>query len=697
MIHRLRDNLQHARELGGQRLLFRVGWELSLRTDAAGLLPLRPMQVGAAPPGWPDQLGFSDPFRVSECLRARIPETTLAGLRDDALAAATGSVVAFGSTRRDFGQPINWHRQPDNGLMWPAQAPWWRSMDDGDRIGDVKLVWEVGRFPHAYHMARAAAFFPDLADVLAPALAAQITGFIDANPLGRGVHWASGQETAVRLLAWLFAYDTMLSRHPVGATLTLPLRQALADGVAHVERYISYARYAVYNNHLIAEALALLAGSVFLPELPCARRWREVGWQILDDAASEQFYPDGGYIQQSCNYERVAIQYYLWASALGRATGLGPPPAWQKAAERALDFLYALQNPVDGTMPRYGCIDSALPCPWQTSPLQDFRPTLQALSIATRGERLFPPGPCDEPAAWLFGPLSLDSPMRPKARVSVSFPFSGHHVLRGHDPQNYAVWRCGPVRDRFNQIDMLHLDVTWRGVNVLVDGGSYLYNGPAEWHDHFLGTASHNTLMLDGQNQMVRLHRFTNVFLTQAKRLAWDDSPDWLACTGEHYGFRRLPGGAVHRRSILYYRDDLWIVLDTVVGAGTHRARLHWLTASVPYTYDAAQGRLTLAPAPGAFAIAVYDAAATPLAGSVVSGASTPPRGWVSPNYSEKIPAPSLAVEQDGALPMQFISVLGPTHAALCKEGDVYIVQANQPYRFRIVDGTLVPVAPPPA
>jgi asparagine synthase (glutamine-hydrolysing) len=26
------------------------------------------------------------------------------------------------------------------------------------RIGDVKLTWEIGRFPHAYYLARAAAF-----------------------------------------------------------------------------------------------------------------------------------------------------------------------------------------------------------------------------------------------------------------------------------------------------------------------------------------------------------------------------------------------------------------------------------------------------------------------------------------------------------------------------------------------------------
>ena len=49
-------------------------------------------------------------------------------------------------------------------------------------------------------------------------------------------------------------------------------------------------------------------------------------------------------------------------------------------------------------------------------------------------------------------------------------------------------------------MDMLHLDVWWRGCNVLVDGGSYLYNGPGVWHNHFQSANSHNTVVVDSRD-----------------------------------------------------------------------------------------------------------------------------------------------------------------------------------------------------
>ena len=31
--------------------------------------------------------------------------------------------------------------------------------------------------------------------------------------------------------------------------------------------------------------------------------------------------------------------------------------------------------------------------------------------------------------------------------------------------------------------------------------------------------------------------------------------------SGEHYGYRRHPGGCVHRRSVLFLKDDTWVVV----------------------------------------------------------------------------------------------------------------------------------------
>ena len=116
---------------------------------------------------------------------------------------------------------------------------------------------------------------------------------------------------------------------------------------------------------------------------------------------------------------------------------------------------------------------------------------------------------------------SLDAPLRKPARTSVSFAHTGYHVLRGRNESTFAAFRCGSLHDRFSQIDMLHLDVWWRGQNVLVDPGSYQYNGAPCWHEHFMRTAAHNTVVVDGCDQMVHHRQFKVLYWTRARALSF--------------------------------------------------------------------------------------------------------------------------------------------------------------------------------
>lgn len=699
----LRDLWQEAYELGPRGALHRAGWELQMRADlwhqiAALLDRGRPKlahdHASNGGLGWTTRLPFADAHVVAHAMRPRMAPGALAELRQHAQSAVHGRIRCFGTVTTDFGRPIDWHLHPSSQQRWQAKAPWWRSLDPAQHIGDVKLTWEVARFPHAYHMARAAAFEPECSEAWATALLTQMQGFNAQNPVGRGVHWLSGQEIAVRLLAWVFALDTLLCASSVGAAATRVVGHALAVGALHVERHIHYAHHSVYNNHLLAEALALLLAGVLLRHGPDAARWRKLGLALLSEGAERQVYRDGAYIQQSHNYHRVALQYYLWACALARAGQHDIPEAWTRALSRSVDFLVAQQNPSDGHLPNFGSNDGAMPSILSTCAYADFRPVLQAASLQCRGERLYPPGPWDESAAWFLGPLRLGAPLRPPRRTSVSFATSGYHVLRGRQAHSFALLRCGNVRERFTQIDMLHADIWWRGHNLLVDGGSYLYNGPARWHQHFACTGSHNTLTIDDRDQMLHLRRFKNVYRTQARLLHFETAGAAQVCTGEHHGYRRHRGGCVHRRSILMWHSDLWVVCDTVLGRGEHTARLHWLAGNFSHTFDGHRLRLTIAHGDADIPvdISVYDAAANLLPGTVARGQKWPPRGWQARHYSVKTPVPSLAVESRGAERLQFISIIGPGNPELSLLGRTYRVhQANgPPLRFRITRGHLV-------
>ncbi len=627
-------------------------------------------------------------------MNERIPRASLDVLYSLASDAMRGRILCFGRWTADYGDPIDWHLNPTNGKRWDPRSPGPKAFADEARVGDVKLTWEIARFPHAFQMARASAFRPEMAHDLATALVGQLEQFNDANEWDRGVHWASGQEIAHRLFAWLFALRVLLVRSAHGVRASALVCGALRAGAEHIERHFDYARFAVYNNHLINEALGLYAAGVLLADTPEARRWRELGRSVLVEEAKRQFYSDGAYIQLSHNYQRSALQAMLWAVLLARASGDQPADAWLEAMDRSLEFLVAHQNPSDGRLPNSGANDGALPSVLSTCDFSDFRPTLQAVSVAVRAKRLYPPGPWDEAAAWYFGPRVLDLPLEEPTRTSRSFPTTGYHVMRGNDAGSFAALRCGSIRDRFAQIDMLHLDVWWRGTNVLADGGSYLYNGPAEWHDHFQRTGSHNTVVIDERDQMLHFRRFKNLYWTKARVLGFDVCPEWTLCTGEHYGYVRHPGACVHRRSVLFVKDDLWVVADSIRGSGEHRARLQWLAGDDRAAYCPERGRMTMETPHGPFSVSVFDEQATPVAGTVVAGRESPPRGWISRYYAEKVPAASLEVEASGPAPLTLISVIGPGEPALTSSSGVFSVTTGSgALQFRVTEGIISPDA----
>jgi asparagine synthase (glutamine-hydrolysing) len=687
-LHNLRNLGQELFELGPKGAAFRVAWEISRlrrlpRTDTA--------EIGgtqkASSDLWLAHLPFHDPISVANAVRDRIGPDALYRLRVTADRALPGDIECFGRWPARFGEPIEWHRNPLNGAQWSPTTPWRSALTGQDRIGDVKLCWEVARFPHAYHMARCAAFFPETAPRFARALARQIRDFTLANQPGYGIHWASGQEVSFRLLAWLFCTDTLLIRTETNVNTLL--RDALLTGAAHIEQHLNYARIAVYNNHLLSEALALFAVGALLPEAPGARRWRDIGRTILDKESDQQFYPDGGYIQQSHNYHRVALHDLLWACLFAKSMGDRPSSSWLAAIDRSVRFLVAHQNPGDGRLPNYGSNDGSMPGIFSTCDFADFRPVLQTANLLVHERRLYEPGPWDEMAAWFLGPSALDTPREVQPRRSISFTHTGYHVLRGQGEDTFAAFRCGTLLDRFSQIDMLHLDISWRGHNVLADGGSYLYNDRPEWHEHFMRTASHNTVAIDGLDQMLHFRQFKLLYRTHAQMLQFEDHDEWTACAGEHYGYRRHAGGCVHSRSVAFLKDDLFVVVDHIAGTGTHGIRLHWLGGDFPYAFDAAAGRLALKTDKGEFFVQVRDRDGHVMAADVVAGQERPPRGWLSRYYGEKTPVPSFAVTVDREVPTTLVSVLsGGRPAAVEVVGECWSIRLDDRcLGLRIADG----------
>lgn len=700
----VRDYVQEVRELGLRGTLYRASWELRQRS---GWFALRDRWRGVAVPSlghfdvskFVGQLPWSTPSDVATTLNLSLTAVERDQLKQRADDAARGRILCFGSWFAEFGNPIDWFLYPATGRKWTADIHCSRALDEISSIGDIKLTWEVARFSHAYAMARAAVCFPDEAARWGESLARQIEQFVAANPVGQGLHWHAGLEVSIRSFSWLFACHVFHALGVWNDEFVRFMAEALLSAAQHVERQFEFAKGSVSNDHLIAEALMLYVCGLLLPGTPRAARWKRDGLEVLVREADRQVYPDGGYFMLSHNYHRDVLQMYLWAIGFHERSDGPAPTVWRRMLDRSVNFLTAQQNPDDGRLPNFGYNDGSQLHELSVCEFADFRPALQAASVVARSERLYPPGAWDEEAAWWSGSVVKALPQQVPSQPSAHFDETGVIVLRSDEPNTFATFRCGSLRDRFGQIDMLHADVWWRGINVLADGGSYLYNGPQEWHRHFVGGASHNTLTVDGQDQMRHWRRFKTLYRTPARVLRFENTAAGMICEGEHTGFQRLRHPCTHRRAILLTKSGLCVVVDHVFGSSPEPrdVRVHWQGGSLPWEFDAAANRLSLQTDVGPYGISIHGTNGEALAVDVVAGQESPPRGWVSRAYAEKTPAPSLVASWTGTLPFTCVTVMNGDPCHVTSTGSAYSVVTTELFvEFTLQDGRLVTVATSP-
>ncbi len=351
-----------------------------------------------------------------------------------------------------------------------------------------------------------------------------------------------------------------------------------------VERHIGFAR-SLENNHAISEAVGLYTVGRLFPEFDRAKRWLKMGKRIICKEVLKQVFVDGSYIQHSMNYHRVMLDDCLWAVRLGDIYDEPFPQVVTERLSKAVKFLLDMQDAPSGRVPNYGSNDGALVLPLSSCDYLDYRPILQAWSHQLDEERCFDAGAWDETSLWMLGPSSLREACHKSATTSARYDTGGYYTLRGD--QSWAMMRCHTYRKRPAEADMLHLDLWWKGENILRDGGSYSYNCKPPFNTYFKSTAAHNTLVVEESNQMTKGPRFMWFDWTTSKLNGY--SPPTAGAPGhiegEHSAYQKR-FGVTHRRRVDYLSHDDWRICDRLVGAQSTNASSMWHFPDVPHEWD---------------------------------------------------------------------------------------------------------------
>ena len=571
-----------------------------------------------------------------------------------------GRFSLLGLTDLDFGSPPDFHLEPVSGKRSPLVH--WSRMDElsADLTGDKKIVWELNRCQYLTILGRA--YWHTLDERYAQTAVAHLGAWMDQNPPKLGVNWVSSLEVALRAISWLWAlYFFKDSPHVQPAFFLRALKYLYLHG-RHLETYLS--TYSSPNTHLTGEALGLFYLGSLLAELKAAGRWRLVGEQILLEALSRHVRPDGVYFEQSSYYHRYTTDFYTHFYLLARANGTRLAPLLEEKLTALLDHLMYITRP-DGTTPLFGDDDGGRLLMLGESAPNDFRAALSTgAAVFSRDNYKYVAGAkAAEETLWLLGTEGLrafdrlDAHAPPEA--SRAFMDGGYYVMRdGWTPEsNYLLIDCGPhgtLNCGHAHADALSFELAARGRTLLVDPGTYTYTGEPAVRDAFRRSDAHNTLTIDGESSSVPAGTFNWQSVARVSARAWSSQSRFDYFEGTHDGYARLSSPATHERSILFLKDDYWIMRDRVETTGRHQydLRFHFAADARPVikseeaTEVLREGAIRM---PG-LEVAAFGA----------SGAWREEEGWVSLCYGERSLAPVrvFSTEAEGAL--AFVTFLMP-------------------------------------
>lgn len=467
---------------------------------------------------------------------------------------------------------------------------------------DIRLIWEPARLQQAVLLLVIAHQTPEppgwkQAQIASKAI---IFSWLKANPFHRGMHYTSAMECALRIPVFFTALKLIDGLNPDEYDLVL---KAIYRHAWLISKRLSL--YSSLGNHTIAEAVGLIFAGAIYKSTPEGMRWMETGQRLLTDELPHQILDDGGPAEQSLNYHRFVLDLYWLAMDFIQKNNLGAVHHWEKRVSAGEFFLNVFKDK-HGAFPSIGDSDNG-----------------------------FAIAPGVKPARSAGKPLK---------ESRTTFEHSGYSVIRGgkliftfdHGPLGMS-----PLYNH-GHADALSITLSKNGHPLLVDPGTYRYNGVPEWRRYFKGTRAHNTVTIDDQDQALQETSFIWSKPYNSRLTTHEKEDGDMFFNALHDGYMRLKAPVRHQRSVLFFDQGNFLIKDRFIGAGIHCFQLNFHLH--PNAVVAKEGKWWIVDNDGerAFLRLVEGDF------QVVRGQKNPLMGWFSSCYGEKEPTGTLTFTRTG-------------------------------------------------
>jgi hypothetical protein len=560
------------RSFGFKYSVFRISYELKKKSGI--LKPLFPVNYKKGE--YPDIIiwrkNFSDRFFVparEDILSPSILEPS-EKLKKEVVKILSGEILFFSNEWKKIGFENESFVHPITKYTYPL-VHWTKLPIYSSEIGDIKYVWEKSKFSFLLSLIR-----NDLRNDAdnSEFVFNEIRRWIIENPPNTGPQYICSQEISIRLLNWSFALFFYQNSKALDNNLLNDIFQSIEIQLDHVYHNINFSKIAVRNNHAVSETLVLYLISLYFPFLKNAAKYKTLGKKWFQNEIDFQIFDDGSDSQYSFNYHRVKLQLLSWAISSARVNKETFSKCVYKKAMSSVEFLIQVMgNSEKGYLPNFGPNDGSIYFKLNDADYRNFIPQLNALATLLDLEIPIPVDDCSsEDAFWYMQKINKFKKNPLKIYDGISNYDEGGY-LHINDSESKTLLKTPLLKFRAAQNDLLHLDIWFKGVNVVKDTGSYSYNTDEKTSMMFNGISGHNTFSLNGQQHMLKGPRFTWLF--KPKMLSAEIFENDLEYTMKASMNVCFPKPYILSRTVKKIKGSLiWEIEDSVLKGMTQEDRL---------------------------------------------------------------------------------------------------------------------------
>ena len=366
-----------------------------------------------------------------------------------------------------------------------------------------------------------------------------VDSWIDCCEFQHGAASWRAYPISVRLGNWLkYFLGTHAERCQAEPAFTEKLVKSIAVQTAWLLKNIEMH---LRGNHLFENAVALCLVGVFF-DGPLGETCTRRGLLLLRQELNEQILPDGGHFERSPMYHSRCLYLLVDLYNLGMEKAI---PQLEDYILRMWRWLQSMCHPDD---------------------------RIALLNDAAHNVYLTP--------AYLSAYLS-QLLMRELGFSSGAFGLSdsGYYGWAGPDGE-YVVCDAGPIGPDYQlghaHADLFSFELSLNGERMIVDSGTSTYSAGPE-REYLRGTAAHNTVEVNGRNQVDVWGSFRVGRRVKPHDVHFDPSPDGFVLSAWHDGYKH-DFGISHKRTFAFRKGHNLRITDTFQGVSNQciRMRLHF-------------------------------------------------------------------------------------------------------------------------